>query len=158
MGPELRRCTAHLADAAATRALGAAIGRLGGPGTTVLLAGAIGAGKTTLAQGVLAVWAGVASAKSPTFTLVASYPGDVHHVDLYRLTEDEAEDVDVMDLFGPSSRVIVEWWERAPRLMPPEALSVRLQGDGAGRLAVLEASGAACEAILEALCPEGSGA
>lgn len=153
----MKPCTLRLPDAAATVALGEAIGRRGGPGTVVLLAGDVGAGKTTLAQGVLAAWVGAAHAESPTFPLVASYPGDVHHADLYRLTEREAEDIDIMELFGPASRVIVEWWDRAPGLMPKEALAIRLEVDRRGRLATLEANGPAHEALLDALCPEGEG-
>ncbi len=64
-----------------TRAMGAALARGLRPGDVVLLAGDLGSGKTTLAQGI-AVGLGVADhVTSPTFTLVRSYPVPPRPVD-----------------------------------------------------------------------------
>ncbi|MFB6260804.1 MAG: tRNA (adenosine(37)-N6)-threonylcarbamoyltransferase complex ATPase subunit type 1 TsaE, partial [Thiohalorhabdaceae bacterium] len=70
--------------------MGAAIGRLLGPGTVIHLRGEIGAGKTTLTRGILRGLGVTTPVKSPTYTLVEPYegdPGPVYHFDLYRLAD-----------------------------------------------------------------------
>src|SRR6185369_7571616 len=77
-----------LADDAATRAAGAALGRALRGGDVVALVGDLGAGKTTLATGVVAGAGGdVAVVASPTFALVNDYGGPlpIAHIDLYRI-------------------------------------------------------------------------
>lgn len=97
----------------------------------VLLIGDLGAGKTTLAKG-LVTGLGAASEEeevtSPTFTLVHEYGGAagsvvrVYHVDLYRVeTLRDLETLGLEDLLAERAVVIVEWGEklgaafRAPR-------------------------------------------
>jgi len=72
----LRTTSAH-----DTRALGAALARGLRPGDVVLLAGDLGAGKTTLAQGIAAGLGVADHVTSPTFTLVRSYPVPARSVD-----------------------------------------------------------------------------
>lgn len=156
--PLMKVLTCALADAGATRALGEAIGRAAADGVIVLLSGDVGAGKTTLAQGILTVWTGEMWAESPTFTLVATYGEDVHHVDLYRLSEAEAADIGLEEILSEGGRVIVEWWERAASLMPDDRLQVSLEPAGEGRRAKLVASGARHEAILRAVAARWEGA
>jgi tRNA threonylcarbamoyladenosine biosynthesis protein TsaE len=102
------------------------------PGATVLLIGNLGAGKTTLAKGMVE-GLGAAPAdevSSPTFTLIHEYgmPPAVYHVDLYRL--DGARDAATLgldDLFDSPATVIIEWGERFPELMPPSRIEIRLR-------------------------------
>jgi len=141
----------HLPDVAATTHLGRRLGRLLGPGSVVLLSGPVGAGKTSLAQGMLREWVGVKGAPSPTFTLVHSYPGEVHHVDLYRLEAAEVAELGIEDLFSPTSRVLVEWPERARPLLPDEALEVSLSFEGEGRRVDLKGRGARYDSLLSRL-------
>ena len=85
-----------LPDSEATRKFGVALGRSLPPGTVILLQGDLGAGKTTLVQGI-AEGLGISdSIESPTFTLINEYfTGRVplYHLDLYRLEPEEAEDL-----------------------------------------------------------------
>jgi tRNA threonylcarbamoyladenosine biosynthesis protein TsaE len=94
----------------------------------VLLIGNLGAGKTTLAKGIVE-GLGVAQAydvSSPTFTLVHQY-GDVFHVDLYRLDESrEVRTLGLEDLFASGTVVLLEWAERFPELLPADRTEIRI--------------------------------
>ncbi len=95
----------------------------------VLLIGNLGAGKTTLTQGIME-GLGVASRNevaSPTFTLIHEY-GRVYHIDLYRLdTEAEVATLGLDEIFDREAIVLIEWGERFPRLMPQERMEIRLE-------------------------------
>ncbi|HXA49063.1 MAG TPA: tRNA (adenosine(37)-N6)-threonylcarbamoyltransferase complex ATPase subunit type 1 TsaE [Candidatus Acidoferrum sp.] len=96
----------------------------------VLLIGNLGAGKTTLARGIV-VGRGAASADdvtSPTFTLIHEYAPDLYHIDLYRL--DEAREVaglGLEELFDRDALVLIEWGERFPALMPASRIEIRMR-------------------------------
>lgn len=98
----------------------------------VLLIGPLGAGKTTLAKGIVQ-GLGAASPDevlSPTFTLVHEYgrAGRVFHVDLYRLEEArEVATLGLEDLFEREAVVLIEWGERFPRLIPAERTEIRIR-------------------------------
>jgi tRNA threonylcarbamoyladenosine biosynthesis protein TsaE len=83
----------------------------------VLLSGELGAGKTTLAKGIIS-GLGVAAEEeitSPTFTLVHTFGGPVKvfHVDLYRVSEvQEFDSLGLEDLFAEPAIVLIEWPER----------------------------------------------
>ncbi len=62
--------TLHLASESDTLALGARLARLLVPGEIVFLRGGLGAGKTTLARGLLHALGYQQSIKSPTYTIV----------------------------------------------------------------------------------------
>lgn len=122
-------------SAAETVAAGAEIAaRLEAP-ALVLLIGDLGAGKTTLAKGIVAaLGAGRAEdVLSPTFSLVHEYGGDpkVYHLDLYRLDSvPELETLGLEDLWEQRAIVIVEWGEKFERSLPGERLEVHLEYDG----------------------------
>jgi tRNA threonylcarbamoyladenosine biosynthesis protein TsaE len=83
----MKTCTLVLPDAAATERAGAALARVLAPGMVVTLAGDLGAGKTTLARGVLRALGWKGAVKSPTYTLVEHYPLSnlyFYHFDFYR--------------------------------------------------------------------------
>ena len=96
----------------------------------VLLIGNLGAGKTTLAKGIVK---GLGAAQpedvsSPTFTLIHEYGPKVYHIDLYRLErERDVETLGLDDIFEKNAVVLIEWGERFPRLMPAERLEIRLE-------------------------------
>jgi tRNA threonylcarbamoyladenosine biosynthesis protein TsaE len=98
----------------------------------VLLIGDLGAGKTTLAKGIVK---GLGAAQpedvsSPTFTLIHEYGPAVYHIDLYRLDEErEVETLGLEEIFEKNAVVLIEWGERFPRLMPAGSLEIRLEQD-----------------------------
>jgi tRNA threonylcarbamoyladenosine biosynthesis protein TsaE len=100
----------------------------------VLLIGNLGAGKTTLAKGIVH-GLGVAEPEdisSPTFPLIHEYgEGRVYHIDLYRL--DKAEQVATLgldDIFDREAVILMEWGERFPELMPRPRIEIRLSAVG----------------------------
>jgi tRNA threonylcarbamoyladenosine biosynthesis protein TsaE len=102
------------------------------PRAAVLLIGNLGAGKTTLAKGIVKGLGAAApeEVSSPTFTLIHEYGGarKVYHIDLYRLdTEAEVASLGLDELFDREAVVLIEWGERFPRLMPQPRMEVRLE-------------------------------
>ncbi len=100
--------------AESTRALGARLAALLQAGDLVLLTGGLGAGKTTLAQGIGAAMDVRGRVSSPTFIIARAHPAlgegpDLIHVDAYRLTS--LEEVDALDLDSSMERsvTLVEW-------------------------------------------------
>lgn len=140
-----------LADPAATGALGRRLAAALHRGDVVCLSGDLGAGKTTLARGVIAAWTGSdEEAPSPTYTLVQTYAGaggELWHVDLYRLSRpDDAWELGLEDAFVDAV-CLVEWPERLAGQMPCDRLEVRLAAQGTGRLATLVGRGAWSERV-----------
>ena len=113
-----------------TLILGERIGRHLEAGDIVLLFGDLGAGKTTLTQGI-ARGLGVAQeeyVRSPSFTLVNQYKGKVpvFHIDLYRIdSSHELEDLGLEEVFSSEGISIVEW---AEKLFAREDTSLPLLG------------------------------
>ena len=97
----------------------------------VLLIGNLGAGKTTLAKGIVeGLGAGTPDeVASPTFTLIHEYGGGrVYHIDLYRLEEErEVATLGLDELFDREAVVLIEWGERFPQLLPPERIEIHLR-------------------------------
>jgi tRNA threonylcarbamoyladenosine biosynthesis protein TsaE len=103
---------------------------------TVLLIGDLGAGKTTLAKGIVE---GLGAARqedvsSPTFTLIHEYGNEVYHIDLYRLeTAREVLTLGLEDLLQRSAVLLIEWGERFPKLWPVDRVEIRIRPAGEGR-------------------------
>jgi tRNA threonylcarbamoyladenosine biosynthesis protein TsaE len=114
--------------------LGRRLARTLPPGGVVLLIGNLGAGKTTLAKGIVS---GLGAAQpdevaSPTFTLIHEYgEGRAYHIDLYRLEEArELESLGLEELFDRGGMVLIEWGERFPQMMPAERTEIRMRALG----------------------------
>jgi tRNA threonylcarbamoyladenosine biosynthesis protein TsaE len=114
-----------------TRRIGMRLGALLERGDLVALAGDIGAGKTTLVQGIAAGWGSMDAVSSPTYVLVNIYRRTddqrLAHLDAYRLSgEAEAEllDLDQLLLDGP---MIVEWAPRIGSILPEERLTIQME-------------------------------
>jgi tRNA threonylcarbamoyladenosine biosynthesis protein TsaE len=110
--------------------LGMRLGSLLQPGDLVALSGDLGAGKTTLVQGIAQGWGAVDTVSSPTFVLINSYRRPdglfLHHMDAYRIESAlEAEDLD-LDALLATGPLLVEWAERISPALPQERLSVQL--------------------------------
>src|SRR5713226_4230931 len=106
-----------------TRGIGEALGRRLAPGDVVCLAGPLGAGKTTLAQGIGRGLGVEEVVNSPTFTLVQEYGGrlPVYHLDVYRLSSpEEAADLALDEMLSAGGVVLIEWSERIAPLLPAD--------------------------------------
>lgn len=121
--------------------VGAALAAVLRAGDVVKLSGGLGAGKTTLARGLLSALGLAEEAPSPTFAIVQPYaPPEVSlavaHVDLYRL--DDAEEVEELGLeeYLADGALLIEWPERMGGRMWPDALLVHIDfhAEGARRL------------------------
>lgn len=111
--------------------LGRALARQLRPGAVVLLIGELGAGKTTLAKGIIEGLGAAAPEEvaSPTFTLIHEY-GEaprVHHIDLYRIERaSDALSLGLDDLLSSGAVLLVEWGEKFPELWPPDHVEIHL--------------------------------
>lgn len=124
-----------LEGAAALEAVGASLATVLKTGDVIALSGELGAGKTTLARGLLRGLGLEGEAPSPTFTIVQSYePPEVRlpvwHVDLYRLDEpDESDELGLEEAYSYAV-VMIEWPERLGGRLPPGALRLTIHGAG----------------------------
>lgn len=114
-----------------TRRVGMRLGELLMPGDVVCMEGDLGAGKTTLAQGIASGWGSYDSVTSPTFVLVNVYrrldQSQLFHLDAYRLSGPEEAldlDIDAMIAGGP---LIVEWADRVSEALPGEFLWIKMK-------------------------------
>ena len=129
----------HLATYTAkeTKALGAALAREFKPGTLVCFFGDLGAGKTTLIQGLLAECGAERPYVSPTFVLMKQYDlarptptgiERIYHADAYRI--ESAEDFAKLGFAewctDPEGLVLLEWPERVSNLLPTERINITL--------------------------------
>lgn len=135
---------------AETNAFGVECAPCIGAGGIVFLQGDLGAGKTSLAKGLLKGWGYDGVVTSPTFTLLESYSFsgfDVHHFDLYRMeSPEELEMIGARELFNQRDICLIEWPARAAGFLPqpdylfslqhhPDGRQVRLDGVLSQRLA-----------------------
>lgn len=112
-----------------TREVGEALSALLRARDAVVLTGELGAGKTTLVQGVARGLGIEEQVSSPTFTLVKEYSGilDVAHVDVYRLDRiQEVVDLGLDELGDGQDVLLVEWGDAIEELLPPDRLRVQL--------------------------------
>lgn len=127
----------RLDDAAASEALGAALAMVVRPGDVIALSGPLGAGKTSIARGLLAALGLEEEAPSPSFAIVQPYaPPEVRfrvlHVDLYRIDDPAEADELGLDDARYDSLLIVEWPERLPGAWDDALwLSLTMEPDGA---------------------------
>ena len=147
--------TRFLAVEADTLALGAALARGVRAGMVIYLTGDLGAGKTTLARGVLRALGVTERVKSPTFTLVEPYTISslyLYHFDFYRFnSSDEWMDAGFREYFNPESVCLVEWSEKASGQLPAPDVRVAMEADGSGRSVTLSADTEAGEDCLKRL-------
>ncbi|SCK16756.1 tRNA (adenosine(37)-N6)-threonylcarbamoyltransferase complex ATPase subunit type 1 TsaE [Vogesella sp. LIG4] len=152
----------YLADEAATLQLGRHVADCLQPGLQLQLAGDLGAGKTTFTRGLLRALGHGGRVKSPTYTLVESYPlpaMTVHHFDLYRFSDpQEWYDAGFADYLATDTLCIVEWPQKADGVLPVPDLTLELQVAGEGRnfrLVAHSETGTACLTRFQTLTAAG---
>jgi tRNA threonylcarbamoyladenosine biosynthesis protein TsaE len=103
----------------------------------IYLRGHLGAGKTTLARGMLRGLGYGGKVKSPTFTLVELYKVSslyLYHFDFYRFDDpQELADAGFRDYFNPDSVCLIEWPEKAAAGLPVADVTVSMRVEGTGR-------------------------
>jgi tRNA threonylcarbamoyladenosine biosynthesis protein TsaE len=137
-----------------TRAIAATFASVLQGGDVVVLAGDLGAGKTTFVQGA-AETLGVAShVTSPSFVLVREYRGRarVVHVDVYRMSSlQEVVDLGYEELFAPDTITFIEWGDVVGEVLPDARFDVEIiAGDDDERGITIRASAEALRARLTA--------
>ncbi|MCP5145371.1 MAG: tRNA (adenosine(37)-N6)-threonylcarbamoyltransferase complex ATPase subunit type 1 TsaE [Gammaproteobacteria bacterium] len=145
-------------DEAATLRLGECLARAIEPPFIIFLQGDLGAGKTTLARGLIRTLGVQGAIKSPTFTLVEPYQTArfaVYHFDLYRVADpQELELAGLRDYLAENALILIEWPERAAglNLVPDMQLSLAPSAVD-GRSVEIATSTPAGAAVLARLAP-----
>ena len=137
----------------ATQTLGLALGRIAGAGTVVALYGDLGAGKTSLSQGVGLGLGIQASIVSPTFVLMAEYEDGrlpLLHADAYRLSGTEPRSIGLDEAVENWPGIaLVEWADRVPSVLPEDHLDVRIEHATRGRMVTIQATGPIHKRVLK---------
>ncbi|WP_375402416.1 tRNA (adenosine(37)-N6)-threonylcarbamoyltransferase complex ATPase subunit type 1 TsaE [uncultured Sphingomonas sp.] len=130
-----------LPDTQATEAFGASLAAVVRTGDVITLSGSLGAGKTSVARGLLRALGLKGEAPSPSFAIVQPYaPPEVRvavtHVDLYRVDDPREVEELGLDEALADSVLVIEWPERAEADAWPDALRLALaiEADGARAL------------------------
>ena len=113
-----------------TKKLGDKLARKLRPGSFVGLSGPLGSGKTTLIKGICKGLGVKELVRSPYFVIMIQYPGKfkVYHFDLFRLeSADELSSVGYEEYFYGDGICLVEWAEKAKKLLPKERIDVFLR-------------------------------
>jgi tRNA threonylcarbamoyladenosine biosynthesis protein TsaE len=133
-----------LPDLAAMDRYGRAIAEALRPGDVVALTGGLGAGKTTLARGIIAGLGHEGEVPSPSFAIIEPYdPPSVRlplvHADFYRLKHpDEAQEIGLDD-YREGAALLAEWPDHAGGFAhEPGCLSIALEVAEDGRIAIVE--------------------
>lgn len=156
MAQSITPSTLILEDAEATKALGRELARVLDAGDVLTLHGDLGAGKTTLTQGLAAGLGIPDDVISPTFALMSEYrQGRIPllHVDAYRLSgPEDAEELGLDEYLENGWALVIEWAENIAAALPPDRLAVILTHDDERRRARIEAGGAQSVIQREVLC------
>jgi tRNA threonylcarbamoyladenosine biosynthesis protein TsaE len=117
-------------DEGGTRGFGIELAAAAKAGQLIALIGDLGTGKTALTKGIAEGLGIKAVITSPTYTIMHVYHGGrlpLYHFDLYRIggAEDMYE-LGYEEYFYGEGLAVVEWADRVPELLPPDALVIRI--------------------------------
>ncbi len=148
----MRELGVELPDEAATAALAGRVAAAIDGGLVCYLHGPLGAGKSAFARALLHALGVRGRIKSPTYSLLESYPlGDAQawHLDLYRIADPDELEWLGMDALGEAGAVVlIEWPQRGAGAVPAADVEVFLDYAGAGRRAVVRADNDRGERLL----------
>ena len=135
--------------------LGERFGQLAKPGYFLALDGDLGAGKTTLSQGIAKGLGITDLVSSPTFTIIHEYETGrlpFYHMDVYRLKHpEELYDLGYEEYFYGEGFTVVEWANIIESLLPEEYLGIYIRVTAEGRVLELEPHGEEYERLIEEL-------
>lgn len=143
---------------AATEMLAAYLARQSRPGTVIALDGDLGAGKTAFSQLFARHLQVKDTVNSPTFTLIKEYEGrlPLYHMDVYRLSLDEADELGLDEYFYGEGVSLVEWASLIEEILPPEMLEIYIEADfAASRKFYLMSHGHPYDAWVQSLKENG---
>jgi len=126
-------------------------------GLTIYLHGDLGAGKSTLARGLIQFFLPQAKVKSPTYTLVEAYEitnisslKHIYHFDLYRLADpEELEYLGGRDYFSSDSLCLIEWPSRGEGWLTKADLEITLEYQNESRVLTFMANTDAGQHIID---------
>lgn len=116
-----------------TAQLAARLASKAGPGTVIALDGDLGAGKTTFSQAFAAAIGVPGIVNSPTFTIIKEYEGSsmpFYHMDVYRISMEEADELGLDDYFFGTGATLVEWASLIEELLPANRLELYIEHAG----------------------------
>jgi len=139
-----------------TRSLGRQLALRLQPGDLLSLRGHLGAGKTTLIQGIAAGLGVTDLVSSPSFTLIHQHPGRIplYHIDLYRLSAADVGAIGLDEIVDSEAVVAVEWAEKLPADLLRNALDIEIvfdESDEDARRIHLRARGPRSARLLSSL-------
>ena len=110
-------------------------------GLLIFLKGDLGAGKTTLARGLIMGLGHTGSVKSPTYSLIEQYEFDMftlNHFDLYRFTSpNEWLSSGFQEYINSYDVNLIEWPEKSAEFLPKPDLEIELSYKNEGRIAYI---------------------
>jgi tRNA threonylcarbamoyladenosine biosynthesis protein TsaE len=144
----VRFVSSSLAD---TQRFGEALGKLAEPGDVFCLLGDLGAGKTSLTQGIGKGLDIKQHINSPTFNLINEYQGRIplYHMDLYRMEAEEGEELGLKEYFWGKGLCVVEWPQVAAEILPQDILQIDIISHGGWREIKLTAHGSRSREMIE---------
>lgn len=118
-----------VASADKMQELGQLLGKLLQPKDVIYLIGDLGAGKTTLVQGIAKGLGYTGRVTSPTFTLMNIYPTmpEIYHYDFYRLENNELDDLGLEDYLERDGIALIEWPSLDNEVLPKDALLINIE-------------------------------
>ncbi|CAM3623793.1 hypothetical protein MALU111345_14720 [Marinicrinis lubricantis] len=124
-------------------------------GSVVALDGDLGAGKTTFSKAFGKAMGVEGIINSPTFTIIKEYEGRTRpffHMDVYRISPAEAEDLGLDEYFYGEGITLVEWAKLIEELLPEERLHITIEhGEGDQRQFRMEPVGKRYEEVCAQL-------
>nr|WP_169834542.1 tRNA (adenosine(37)-N6)-threonylcarbamoyltransferase complex ATPase subunit type 1 TsaE [Paenibacillus donghaensis] len=124
--------TYHSSSLTATQLLAAEIASAAKAGMVIGLDGDLGAGKTAFSQGFARRLGVKGIVNSPTFTIIKEYQGvlPLYHMDVYRISLQEADELGLDEYFYGQGVCLVEWSQLIQELMPQQQLHIYIENAG----------------------------
>ncbi|URN96639.1 MAG: tRNA (adenosine(37)-N6)-threonylcarbamoyltransferase complex ATPase subunit type 1 TsaE [Candidatus Pristimantibacillus lignocellulolyticus] len=155
MNIEMKQWQLNITSQQETEILARKLSELAWAGMVIALDGDLGAGKTTFSKSFAAQLGVQGIVSSPTFTIIKEYEGSelpFYHMDVYRLSIEEADELGLDDYFYGQGVTIIEWASLITEIMPPQYVSLFIEYvDEEERLMTLKAYGERYISCIEKL-------